>query len=101
MRRPLEDMRDHCHFRKYSAWTSFQLKGVKNPATDQKPFDPEPKARRTPYQRRKMPGEPIAAIFEIEFEPFGRKYHGAAARPALLARERQRGVLAQKEAANP
>src|SRR5215471_2407390 len=79
-------------------------KGRKIPRSkrvNQEPCDPEPKARRTPYQRRKMLGEPIAAIFEIEFEPFGRKYRGAAARPALLARKRQRGVLAQKEAANP
>ena len=45
-----------------------------------------------------MPGERIAAIFEIEFEPFGRKYRGAAARPALLARKRQRRTLEQKEA---
>ena len=47
-----------------------------------------------------MPGEGIAFIFEIEFEPLGRKYRRAACRPASRMRKGQRGVLQHEEAAD-
>jgi hypothetical protein len=101
-------MRDHFHFRGAFSQSvplisaAFRTREIPRPEREgpQELFDAKPKAGRKAHQRRQMLGEGIAFIFEIEFEPLGRKYRRTACRPALRMRKAQRGAPQHEEAAD-
>jgi hypothetical protein len=52
-------------------------------------------------QRSKLRGKRIAFVFQVEFEPLGRKDGCASRRPAIPPGKRQSGVLQQENSADP
>jgi hypothetical protein len=50
---------------------------------------PPPMGRRQTHQRSEVRCKRIAAVFEVKFEPLGRKYGCASCRPAIFSRKRQ------------
>jgi hypothetical protein len=49
-----------------------------------------PMAHRKAHQRSKVPNKRIAFVFQVEFEPLGRKYGCTSRRPAIGFCKRQR-----------
>lgn len=60
-----------------------------------------PMGRRQTHQRSEVRDNRIAVVFEVKFEPLGRKYCCASRRSAILSCKRQRGALKQKNSADP
>src|SRR5258707_15865804 len=60
-----------------------------------------PMGRRQTHQRSEARDNRIAVVFEVKFEPLGRKYCCASRRSAILSCKRQRGALKQKNSADP
>jgi hypothetical protein len=56
--------------------------------------------RRQTQQRPEVRDKRIAVVFEVKFEPLGRKYCCASSRSAILSCKRQGGVLKQKNSAD-
>src|SRR6476646_12152427 len=57
--------------------------------------------RRQTHQRSEVRDKRIAVVFEVKFEPLGRKYCCASRRSAILSCKRQCGALKQKNSADP
>ncbi len=56
---------------------------------------------RQAHQRSEVCDKRIAIIFEVKFEPLGRKYCCASCRSAILSRKRQCGALKQENSTDP
>src|ERR1700737_1080451 len=59
-----------------------------------------PMAHRKAHQRAKVPNKRIAFVFQVEFEPLGRKYGCTSRWPAIPFCKRQCGVLEQENSAD-
>jgi len=59
-----------------------------------------PMGRRQTHQRSEVRDKRIAVVFEVKFEPLGRKYCCASRRPPVLSCKRQCGALKQKNSAD-
>jgi hypothetical protein len=60
-----------------------------------------PMGRRQTHQRPEVGDKRIAVVFEVKFEPLGRKYCCASRGSAILSCKRQCGVLKQENSADP